>query len=335
MPYIRTSEIERVKTIDLLSYLQQREPDELVRLGANSYSTKTHDSLKLSNGCWYWWSRGIGGRSALDYLIKVREMGFLEAVQHLQDSGFLSVSSLKVSLAKPSDKKTFKLPARSRSNDNAIAYIKQRGIDASVIHECIKSGVIFESGTSKRPNVVFVGHDPQGKPRYAALRGCAGNFKGEVAGSDKRYAFKLTARGENREVHVFESAIDALSYATMLLDEGRDWRVENLLSLGGIPPACSDPNKKSIPQAIVQYLADHPDTETAHLHFDNDEPGTLAANSIATALHGQLEISLSPPKVGNDMNDFLLAKRQAQNPNRTPVSQIGAGRIKKTQRERA
>ena len=30
-----------------------------------------------------WWSGGIGGRSALDYLIKVKEYSFLEAVELL------------------------------------------------------------------------------------------------------------------------------------------------------------------------------------------------------------------------------------------------------------
>jgi len=30
-----------------------------------------------------WWSRGIGGRSALDYLIKVKDYSFLEAVELL------------------------------------------------------------------------------------------------------------------------------------------------------------------------------------------------------------------------------------------------------------
>jgi hypothetical protein len=33
MPYIECAEVERVKKIGLLDYLQQREPDELVRFG--------------------------------------------------------------------------------------------------------------------------------------------------------------------------------------------------------------------------------------------------------------------------------------------------------------
>ncbi len=50
MPYIEPIEIERVRKIDLLTYLQEREPDELVRTGTNTYCTRSHDSLKISNG---------------------------------------------------------------------------------------------------------------------------------------------------------------------------------------------------------------------------------------------------------------------------------------------
>jgi hypothetical protein len=66
--------------MDLLTYLQYYEPHELVRFLGNVYTTRSHDSLKISNGKWNWWSRGIGGRSALDYLIKVRGMTLPEAV---------------------------------------------------------------------------------------------------------------------------------------------------------------------------------------------------------------------------------------------------------------
>lgn len=45
--------------MDLLTYLQTYEPDELVRISANTYTMKTNDSLKISNGMWMWWSRGI------------------------------------------------------------------------------------------------------------------------------------------------------------------------------------------------------------------------------------------------------------------------------------
>ena len=69
MPYIAPEVIAEAKRMDLLTYLRTYEPGELVRYSGNTYCTREHDSLKISNGKWMWWSRGIGGRSALDYLI--------------------------------------------------------------------------------------------------------------------------------------------------------------------------------------------------------------------------------------------------------------------------
>ena len=70
MPFIAPELIIQAKQMDLLTYLKNYEPYELVKFSGNTYCTRTHDSLKISNGKWIWWSRGIGGRSALDYLIK-------------------------------------------------------------------------------------------------------------------------------------------------------------------------------------------------------------------------------------------------------------------------
>ena len=73
--------VEKAREMDLLTYLQNYEPNELVRLSDGTYCTRTHDSLKISNGKWMWWSRGFGGYSALDYLIKVKGLGFVQAVE--------------------------------------------------------------------------------------------------------------------------------------------------------------------------------------------------------------------------------------------------------------
>ena len=85
MPYIPPSVVQEVKRMDLLTYLKNYEPYELVHFSGNTYTTRTHDSLKISNGKWMWWSQRTGGRSALDYLIKVRGYSFLEAVELLAE----------------------------------------------------------------------------------------------------------------------------------------------------------------------------------------------------------------------------------------------------------
>ena len=95
MPYISPSVVQEVKRMDLLTYLKNYEPYELVHFSGNTYTTRTHDSLKISNGKWMWWSQRTGGRSALDYLIKVRGYSFLEAVELLAEQANISVDTVK------------------------------------------------------------------------------------------------------------------------------------------------------------------------------------------------------------------------------------------------
>ena len=54
--YYYPYEVQQAKNMDLLTYLRQFEPQELVHLSGDNYCTKTHDSLKISNGLWYWFS---------------------------------------------------------------------------------------------------------------------------------------------------------------------------------------------------------------------------------------------------------------------------------------
>ncbi len=310
MPFIDPAEVERVRQIDLLSYLQEREPDELVRTGVNTYRTKTHDSLKISNGKWYWWSQNIGGVSALDYLIKVRGISFLDAARHLGGS---EISPPVNIIKKDTPKKEMALPPRAPSDDAAIAYLTSRGIEPHIIDHCIKQGLLYASVHKGHTNVVFIGKDDKGKARYACVRSITGDFKGEIAGSDKHYAFKL---GDNEldSVHVFEGAIDVLSCATLMSAADMDWIHSNLLSLGGIHRQKDTPQQgvRELPRALEQYLADNPGTSRIHLHLDNDDAGRLAASTIAASIKARgIEVVNAPPPDGlKDMNDYLMAMRR-------------------------
>ena len=87
MPYIQPEAIQEAKRMDALTWLKENEPWNLIRLSINNYCTAEHDSLKLSNGKWYWFSRGFGGVCALDYLMKVKEYSLPEAVEAISGMG--------------------------------------------------------------------------------------------------------------------------------------------------------------------------------------------------------------------------------------------------------
>ena len=44
MPYIAPEVITEAKRMDLLTYLREYEPGELVKFSSNTYTTRTHDS---------------------------------------------------------------------------------------------------------------------------------------------------------------------------------------------------------------------------------------------------------------------------------------------------
>ena len=81
MAFATKEEIAKAKEMDLLTYLQNYEPDELVKVANGTYCTREHDSLKISNGKWYWFSRNIGSSTALDYLIYVKGYTLPAAVE--------------------------------------------------------------------------------------------------------------------------------------------------------------------------------------------------------------------------------------------------------------
>ena len=230
MPFIPPEEVARAKEIDLYSYLRANEPQELVHFGGSTYCTREHDSLKISNGKWYWFSRGIGGRSALDYLIKVKEIPFTEAVAMILGKAAM-LPPVKEEPASPKPK-ALVLPPRSSGDTQAVSYLIGRGIDKEVIDFCIRTGRLYESAPYH--NVVFVGTDAGGKAKYASLRGTGSDFKGEAYGSDKHFSFSIPAKSESDVLHLFESAIDLLSYATLCKQEGIDWQRDHLLSLAGV-----------------------------------------------------------------------------------------------------
>lgn len=292
-----------VREIDLLTYLRQFEPQDLVHVAGNIYCTREHDSLKISNGKWCWFSRGIGGKSALDYLIKVKGIPFTEAVGMIlgRAAEMPPVSHIRGDSHQPKEKNLLLPEPMEGRPERAIAYLKGRGIDAPLLEACINHRLLYES--AEYHNAVFIGYDPAGKARYAAVRGTVGSYKGEASGSDKRYSFSLCLPRQPPTVHVFESAIDLLSYATLEHRAGRDWRGDALLSLAGV---FQRKREKVLPVALKQFLEDHPSVKSVCLHLDNDAVGRSAAQGIMEALaDSPYQVIDDPPTHGKDVNDQL------------------------------
>ena len=304
MPYIAPEVITEAKRMDLLTYLREYEPGELVKFSSNTYTTRTHDSLKISNGKWMWWSRGIGGKSALDYLIKVRGMDFVQAVQTIMGNG--SVSFPTYENIKSYEEQPLLLPEKSPTTDVVFDYLFGRGIDFEIINHCLEQELIIES--LPYHNVVFIGYDEGKEPKYAAYRATnQSRIMGDCTGSKKQYSFRLTAENTG-EVHLFECAIDLLSYATLMKLEGKDWRQYNLVSLAGVYSPKQKIKDSKVPVTLSRLLEKDKTIRRIVLHLDNDIAGRKETKALQTILSDKYEVVDDPPQYGKDVNDFLCKR---------------------------
>jgi len=147
MPGVSADQVKLAREVDLLSYLQANEPHELRPSTPGEYRTVTHGSLVISNGKWVWNRGGFGGRTALDYLIKVRGMDFVDAVETVLESRSDGISfSLPVkSQEQPQKKVAFYPPKPQRYSNRAVSYLQQRGISPEVINRVLQAGIFYES----------------------------------------------------------------------------------------------------------------------------------------------------------------------------------------------
>lgn len=292
--YIPPPILDELKKVDLVTYFRTIMPYELVKVSANEYTTKTHDSLRMSNGLWNWCSRGFGGRNAIDYLMKTEQLEFNDSANLLLKQLQNKVPTIDQQPAKTKERHII-IPEKNTASDKVISYLKSRGIDEEIIKECIEKQLIYEE--KHYHNAVFVGYDDLGNIKYAGCRSTNETvFKQDATGSDKSYSFRLESNTKTDTIYIFEGAIDALSYATFLKLYGMDYKAKTLISLAGIYQPASDISKSKIPLAIQRYLDKHPETKNIFLCFDNDKAGRKASKALQILLSDKYTILIKPPK---------------------------------------
>ncbi len=307
MSYIPPEIYKKAKEMDLLTYLQNYETDELIKVGSGTYTTKKHDSLRISNGLWNWFSRGIGGKTAADYLMEENKCNFKKAIDIIVEKMNFQVPIKYEENEKNEENKQVKeliLPQKANNYEKVKQYLMKRGIAKEIVDECIKNNLIYEE--KNYHNVIFVGYDKDKNAKYAFCRATNDTrFMREAKGSDKNYTFRLDSLNNSNRVHLFESSIDLLSYATLMKMKNLDFHKENLLSLAGVYKAPTDIKNIKIPETIKKYLEENPNINEIYLHLDNDEVGKEAAESLKTILSKKYKVIDKPVPVGKDCNDYL------------------------------
>ena len=276
-------QIARANQTDLVSFLNEQ-GEQLVKSG-REYRWKKHDSVTISGNRWYRHSQSKGGYP-VDFVMEFYYATFPEAVKMLiGEEGEGRQKSC------PAPSKDFRLPEKNKDNEMIVKYLTEsRELEKNLVMEWIVRGDIYEE--KKHHNVVFVGRDADGIPRYAHCRGTGEmKYRGDVAGSDK--AFGFCHRGTDNQLFVFEAAIDLLSFIQLF---PKDWKKRSYLSLGGISSA-----------ALMAFLSERPQITSVFLCLDNDHAGNEASEKLAIEIpDGYSVIRLKPSR--KDWNEILCDK---------------------------
>ena len=130
---VSKAQIEAARQISVLEYFQIHMPQELAKISPHDFRTQTHSSLVISdNGLFYWFSKDLGGRSALDYLLKVEQMDFVGAVRRLNQ---MEPFRIPLPPAFPLPAKSpvpFQLPPPDPDCKTVQRYLFRRGISRKV-----------------------------------------------------------------------------------------------------------------------------------------------------------------------------------------------------------
>ena len=283
------AQIDKANAVDLEKFLRAQ-GETLVRSG-KEYRWKTHDSLTVCGNKWFRHSQSKGG-FPVDFVMEFYGKSFPEAVQMLTgEPGEVQPE------ADPAPSPAFRLPLRNVTNANILNYLTQeRKLSPSLVNFFIAAGDIYED--SSHHNVVFVGRDADGHPRYASSRGIQEKFRQDAAGAEK--AFGFAHRGTDKQLLVFEAPIDLLSFIELF---PKNWQQHNYLSLGGVSG-----------KALRQFLSERPDVERVFLCLDSDKAGEDACKRLAGLLPDTVSVTRIQPCM-KDWNDVLAHRAEIPNRN--------------------
>ena len=283
------AQIDKANAVDLEKFLRAQ-GETLVRSG-KEYRWKAHDSLTVCGNKWFRHSQSKGGLP-VDFVMEFYGKSFPEAVQMLTgETGEVQPE------ADPAPSPAFRLPLRNVTNANILNYLTQeRKLSPSLVNFFIAAGDIYEDAAHH--NVVFVGRDADGHPRYASSRGIREKFRQDVAGAEK--AFGFAHRGTDKQLLVFEAPIDLLSFIELF---PKNWQQHNYLSLGGVSA-----------RALQQFLSERPDVERVLLCLDADKAGEDACKRLAGLLPDTVSVTRIQPCM-KDWNDVLVHRAEIPNRN--------------------
>ena len=280
-------QIEEANRRDLTDFLWLH--GEQLEKSGREYRWKRHDSVTIQGNRWYQHSRSRGGYP-IEFVEEFYGKTFPEAVAMLLEDEIVTPAE-PIRVPAPE----FHLPPKDEQGKEMRRYLlEERGLKPEIVEQFAAAGDLYEE--AGHHNVVFVGRDQNGTPRYAAVRGTREKFRQDVAGSDKAFGFAHT--GTNDRLLVFEAPIDLMSFASLF----DTWDPCSLIALGGVSP-----------KAMERFLADHPNINEVFLCLDNDEAGQLASVRLTEKIPLRCAVTQLVPRL-KDWNEVLCRPDETAKP---------------------
>lgn len=304
--------IKQANEINILDYLEKK--GILTKnIGGGQFELIDHDSFKINAdpsskdfNKFNWMSRGEGGFGPVGFAKVYFGMNFREAVRDVLENADEMIERVKpiekrVNNEKPYEYDKSYMTKDTRKIENYL--VNERNINPDLVEALIDKGMIrqtqkfIETSNGKSMevnNVAFmwqrhgkiIGHDERGIAEGS-------HFKKIASGVPENRGFSVTF-GKPKNLFVFESNIDALSYASLY--RTKDSR---FISMNGVEKT------NTVYQAIKDIMDDTNEIpENIVLCLDNDKAGLETTKKLSVPLQlGEKTIEFyisQPPRFQKD-----------------------------------
>jgi hypothetical protein len=254
-----------------------------------------------------------GGAGAIDLVMQVRGVDFVEAITYLDRPGMLTRATEPAPGAAQRNgtggrESGLFVPPRAAPEHwtHVRTYLlEERGLPAALVDELHERGLVYADA---RQNAVFLRRDEGSQATGAFLRGTHPEhpFKGLAAGTERErgwFHFTVGDRGVPQMV-LTESAIDALSYYALVHGN------TPLAGSGAYREVyASTDGAGALPHALIARVLD--DGGLVRAAFDRDERGERFWATLQErhpeAVPG-VHLWRETPGAGKDWNDVLLIR---------------------------
>lgn len=201
------------KKVDLVSFLQIKYPSMIEYVRKKKEWRVPGTNIKIKGVSFYDFDTSVGGDN-IRFLTDIMKIPFKDAVDQLLESSAGRVCNID-------DVRTYRYerPENLGDKDRVYRYLEKRGIKREVMETDVREEFIY---MDKSYNIVF--YNPI--QEFCILRSSYTDWKGIRSAS--AYGFWQTGDGKTKDVYIFESPIDALSYMTIYGTEG------TYIAMGGI-----------------------------------------------------------------------------------------------------